>query len=399
MTVTLPYTDKMGRRFEIKGTPSQTVGEVLRANKLPTHASVVLDQGRPIHEDLVKIHPGIQLKINANYNFQKFLECEERRHRVAEPIYQRSFLEFTKEAVIKHTFEYDAKTFPEFYEETLEKTIRDEKLFEKGDRILIGLSSGADSIALTVALSRMQKRLPEVTLITATLAGIPDTTQEKDLILPKKVAADHRLAHQVITAQDIQRVLHTNQSFMTILSRLLSDNQHHWAIYIYQHAIRRNLEELCKQHRCNKIILATELEDIVSGILSSYTTGYPLLGLSKKKVGDLTYVYPLIHTFKKENLLYLFHTAPQYTGFSRSGEVHIQAPSSRSAYFMLFEQMNNLWPGIERHLYAGYRQLFPSSEKPFFQCTNCQGLFHQVDQEKPALCDACQIFDKYGFIS
>ncbi|MGQ9759725.1 MAG: TIGR00269 family protein [Candidatus Methanomethylicaceae archaeon] len=93
------------------------------------------------------------------------------------------------------------KCFMRSVERTVLRTIKRENLFEQKDRIMVALSGGKDSIALTCILSKIEKRYSTNIFAVTIDEGIRGY-REEGLSIAKKVAKELDLEHYVVTFKE-----------------------------------------------------------------------------------------------------------------------------------------------------------------------------------------------------
>jgi len=75
-------------------------------------------------------------------------------------------------------------------------------------------------------------------------------------------------------------------------------------------------------------------------------------------------------------------------------------PLDRGFYYAFSDYIQDIWPGIEYHLFTGFKRLSTlyTEEMKFHKCKNCGGTILLQNFEKPEYCDVCQLFKKFGFL-
>lgn len=135
-------------------------------------------------------------------------------------------------------------------EEKVKKAIFDYALIEEGDRILIGLSGGKDSLALVDFLGRRSKIFRprfEVVVAHIVMTNIP---YRSDLDYLRSCAEEHGLLFLVYeTAFDASTDKRKTPCFLCSWMR------------------RKALFEIAKQQQCNKIALGHHQDDILETLL------------------------------------------------------------------------------------------------------------------------------------
>ena len=155
-------------------------------------------------------------------------------------------------------------------EDKIRKAIRDYGLIGDGDKILIGLSGGKDSLALVEFLGRRSKIFkPKFQLMVAhvVMKNIPYHSDQDYL---RSCAARY----------DIPFILHETQFDASTDTRKSP-------CFLCSWTRRKALVEIAKEHQCNKIALGHHQDDILETLLmnmthqGSFGTMPPKLTMSK----------------------------------------------------------------------------------------------------------------------
>ncbi len=159
------------------------------------------------------------------------------------------------------------------------KCIKEYGLIEEGDKILIGLSGGKDSLALTEILGeRMKIFHPKFSLVAAHIT-VSNIEYQSDLKYLESFAAQYNIPF-------IHKVTSFDQS---------TDNRKS-PCFLCSWNRRKTLFEIAKEHGCNKIALGHHQDDILETLLMNMTfqgaigTMPPKLKMNKF---DMTIIRPL----------------------------------------------------------------------------------------------------------
>ena len=171
-------------------------------------------------------------------------------------------------------------------EEKIRKAIREYQLIAEGDKILIGLSGGKDSLALVEFLGRRSRIFqPRFSLVVAhiVMTNIP-------------YHSDTDYLRQMAAQYDIPFVLHET-SFDASTDKRKSP------CFLCSWMRRKALFEIAKAHGCNKIALGHHQDDILETLLMNLThqgafgTMPPKLKMSKF---EMEIIRPLCLVSEKE---------------------------------------------------------------------------------------------------
>ncbi len=134
------------------------------------------------------------------------------------------------------------------------KCIREYGLIEDGDKILIGLSGGKDSLALTEILgTRMKNYRPKFSLLTAHIT-ISNIEYQSDLAYLEKFSQEYNIPF-----------IHTTTSFD------ISTDHRKSPCFLCSWNRRKELFKIAKEHGCNKIALGHHQDDILETLLMNMT--------------------------------------------------------------------------------------------------------------------------------
>lgn len=170
-------------------------------------------------------------------------------------------------------------------EDKVRKAIRDYSLINDGDKILIGLSGGKDSLALVDLLGRRSKVFsPRFQIIVAHIV-MKNIPYSSDLEYLKSCAAEH----------DIPFILHETEF----------DASRKSPCFLCSWTRRKALFDIAKREGCNKIALGHHQDDILETLLMNITfqgafgTMPPKLKMSKF---DMEIIRPMCLVEEKELL-------------------------------------------------------------------------------------------------
>lgn len=166
------------------------------------------------------------------------------------------------------------------------KTIREYSLIDKGDKIVIGVSGGADSVALALLLRSLSKEF-KLTLAIAhlnhNLRG-EDSKRDADFVLRLSQKLNLPISLGEIGAADLRRGGSLEEA-----------------------ARKKRLDfffKAARKYKAAKIALGHNLDDQAETVLMRFIRGSGLLGLSgilpKRRMGDFIIIRPLLETTRGE---------------------------------------------------------------------------------------------------
>jgi tRNA(Ile)-lysidine synthase TilS/MesJ len=317
-------------------------------------------------------------------------------------VFTKKFFRFTKEGNVEpFIIHMDKNSFIDYYNERIKRVMKEKCGVTSGDKIGIGFSGGVDSCSFLLSLKNTEllKDL-EVTAITVT--GVPDAETIKGVEHTKYLTSQLKIPHLVSKPEDIEEIFNLRKPFVGIVNELLKNRlTASKAIFLGHAVIRRVIEEYSREVGIQKICFCIEAEGMIANIISSLISGYPLLGIFRRRVKNFEYIYPLSLFTKRENLLYLFFENKKLLLQEPSGNVHRRAPDLRTISFILFEEMNMATWGIYEYIIEGFNNLLDTylrfSESKIQMCKNCKGIFLKFQELKSndTLCPVCQTLSPY----
>lgn len=228
----------------------------------------------------------------------------------------------------------------------LNKAIKDYALIEDGDKILIGLSGGKDSLALVELLSERAKVFaPRFSLVAAHIS-VENIPYQSDLTYLSAFAETRGVPflHQV-TSFDATSDTRKSPCFLCSWNR------------------RKALFELAKQHGCNKIAFGHHQDDMLETLLmnqifqGSYGTMPPKLQMEKF---DMTIIRPL--ALIRESALAQFAEERGY--HKQLKNCPFEQESHRPHVRRILEEMEQLNPHAASSLWNAMSHIQPTYLPP-----------------------------------
>lgn len=160
------------------------------------------------------------------------------------------------------------------------------KMFEKGDKILLGLSGGKDSLALAHILKHFQNVTPEKFEFEAVTLSYG---MGEDYAYLTKHCEEHGIKHSVIDSSifEISKdKIRKNSSFCSFFSRMRRG-------YLYTYAL---------EHGFNKLAIAHHLDDAAESFFMNFTYNGALRTLAPKykAKNGLILIRPLINVRERQ---------------------------------------------------------------------------------------------------
>ncbi|MDQ7797461.1 MAG: tRNA 2-thiocytidine biosynthesis TtcA family protein [Candidatus Edwardsbacteria bacterium] len=188
------------------------------------------------------------------------------------------------------------------------RAIRAEKDFcqiERGDRILIGLSGGSDSLVMLDILSQQHKKLGRSLGISIIAGHVPGEFQGKPIAPAKKL-------EKICSGLEVPFVASSSP---------LSDDIYN-DCFKCSLARRRSLFDLAEEQGCNKIALGHNADDLVeTALLNIMYSGKLAAILPRQPIlkGKMHIIRPLAYVWKEEIVKYSFQRFGRIKTFSCPG--------------------------------------------------------------------------------
>ena len=167
------------------------------------------------------------------------------------------------------------------------RAIADYQMINDGDRLLLGLSGGKDSLSLFHLLRHLQTYAPvKFDLAVATVdPGIEgfDPSPLKDYLA--RLGIDYYYRRQEVAEQAAENM--GRDSFCAYCSRMR----------------RGILYSTARKHQCNKLVLAQHLDDLAESFMMSVFHGGSLRTMKARytiDAGDLQVIRPLVYTRERQ---------------------------------------------------------------------------------------------------
>jgi len=404
LSFTFIFKDRLGNETLLYAEEGQLVRDVLITNGIPPPSVVVESNGQIVHDDhrlLPNNYYEARLIEAYDINFLRDLYKPILESEGISSLYSKRLFLISKNGnIVKN--ERNLKSLNQLaslIEDRVYDTVATYKLINQNDSVLIGLSGGVDSSAMTTILSEIRKRKDfDFNIIAATFEGF-DSRFSPTLSRAKELATRLDIEHHIINADVINEIFNLRKPLHEILQELMTTEYSHFVMYVDHHTTRRALEYFAENNNIKKIALGLHTSDLLGGWLNAIITGYKMANLPLRKIGDLSYVYPLIFISKKE--LHLYYLA-KYGEFIKQSypnpwELH---PKDRNFYYYLADFLQYYWPGIEHWVLHTYIENKETDLK-YSTCANCGAhilLQSEKETDRNGLCDVCYLLSKKGYL-
>jgi tRNA(Ile)-lysidine synthase TilS/MesJ len=224
-------------------------------------------------------------------------------------------------------------------------------LIEEGDKILVGLSGGKDSLTMIHAMMEQQRRAPfafELIALTVTYG------MGEDLRALSDHCAQHGIPHRIYetnTYEIAEEKIRQNSSFCSFFSRMR----------------RGALYSAAKEYGCNKVALGHHLDDAAESFFMNMIYNGHLRALAPKyQAGNgLIVIRPLIQLRERQLSACALDNGMPTIGDEAcpSMRFDVKMPHARAAMKTMLQEMEAKYPDIFVSINAAFGHI---SEDTFF---------------------------------
>jgi tRNA(Ile)-lysidine synthase TilS/MesJ/sulfur carrier protein ThiS len=399
MATTVVFRNKTGGTDTLTASAGQTLVDVLRANGVPANAVLAYRNGEVVPEDTTVLGPDdlIELRQVRHYDLDVLRNPKVHTYATADPVYTKSILFDQAGTLERRSEQFNASTFVEYVEKTFVQSVTSGKTMRAGDRIVIGLSGGRDSVAYLKLLERTRGAWPEVDMTAVTITGLPDWEEPATFSAALAACEGLGVEHVILTADEVADVFHLREPFVDVMSRLVAGENRNMNMVIGHQVLRRMLEREADKRGAGVVAFGFNADDLVASMVTWFTTGFRMGGIPVREIGPMRYVFPLYRITKKELTLYLELVAPEQNRQGPPGRF-ATGPDERSMAYAVADHLYDLWPGVDYYLFSAFENVQRSLVPPRHDmCRVCGGLYLLQDGvPNPAgLCDVCGFFQRH----
>lgn len=390
------FRTKLGTTEELSATAGQPLVDVLHRHGIPVNAVLSTRNGTVVSEDttVVEADDVIEVRQVRFYDLDVVRRPKRQIYGVPDPVYSKTILFDTLGSLERRTEQLDAEGFVQYVEETFVQGALSHGVMRQGDKVVIGLSGGRDSVAYLTLLERTRDRLPAVDMTAVTITGLPDW--EEPATFEAARAAGERLGVQqvIVTSEDVERVFQLRGRFVDAMNEVVAGEGNHLTMVIGHQVLRRMLEEEAKSRGAGVVAFGFNADDLMATMITWFTSGFRMGGIPVREIGDMRYVFPLYRITKKELTLYLELVAPELNRQGTPGRF-TTGPDERSMSYAITDHLLDLWPGMDYYLFNAFdtmqKYMFPMVEVP---CRGCGGVYLLQEGISNAanICDVCDFF-------
>jgi tRNA(Ile)-lysidine synthase len=230
-------------------------------------------------------------------------------------------------------------------------------LWQKGDRIVVGISGGPDSVCLLDILHNLKKKKNFELCLAHVNYSLRGVDSKKDEILVRELAKEYALKIEVLDAKKISK------------NKINEDNLRNVRYDFF--------EKVRKENKFNLIAVAHNQDDQAETILMRLIRGSGLLGLSSIKPKNNKIVRPLLDISRKEIVEYLRENKLNYRIDRTNSESNFLRNKFRNKLIPLLEKEYN--PVLRETLAGAVSNI---AEDYDFIFINSKKVFKQIDFDK-----------------
>lgn len=221
------------------------------------------------------------------------------------------------------------------------KAIFDYKLIEKGDKVLVGVSGGKDSLALLEVLAMRAKDPKQHYQVVAAHIAVENVAYEVDATYVNGFC--ERLGVELV-----ERTVNAE----------VSEGSKKPACFVCSWNRRKALFEIAKEYGCNKLALGHHRDDAIESLLMSMMFNGTIASMPPRLAmfdNTFTLIRPLIYLTNDETLEYAawrdFRKQKKNCPYERA--------TNRNAVGQLIKQMESLSPHVRNNLFASMKNIQP----------------------------------------
>ena len=227
----------------------------------------------------------------------------------------------------------------------LGKTNAEFNLIEEGDKILVGLSGGKDSLTMIHAMKEQQRRAPfKFEFIAVTISYGMDENFDK----LTNHCKEHDIEHVIYDTQiyDLaEEKIRKNSSFCSFFSRMR----------------RGSLYSAAQKYGCNKVALGHHMDDAAESFFMNFIYNGQLRSLAPKYKADngLIVIRPLIQMRERQLAAFVLDNEIEAIGDEAcpSMRFDIKMPYARANMKEMLSKMEKEHPSLFTSLNAAFKNI------------------------------------------
>ena len=227
----------------------------------------------------------------------------------------------------------------------LGKTNAEFKLIEEGDKILVGLSGGKDSLTMIHAMKEQQRRAPFKFDFIAVTVGYGMGENFDALSNHCKEYDIEHIVHDTKTYELAKEKIRKNSSFCSFFSRMRRG-------YLYS---------VAKEHSCNKVALGHHMDDAAESFFMNFIYNGQMRSLAPKYTAEngLVVIRPLIQMRERQLLAFVQDNGIEAIGDEACPAMRfdVKMPHARANTKKMLAKMEQEFPDLFTSLNAAFKNI------------------------------------------
>ena len=227
----------------------------------------------------------------------------------------------------------------------LGKTNAEFELIEEGDKILVGLSGGKDSLTMIHAMKEQQRRAPfKFEFLAVTISYGMGENFEKLVAHCKEHDIPH-VVHETQTYELAKEKIRKNSSYCSFFSRMRRG-------YLYSAA---------KEHGCNKVALGHHMDDAAESFFMNFIYNGQMRSLAPKYRAEngLIVIRPLIQMRERQLTAFVKDNGIEAIGDEACPAMRfdVKMPHARANTKEMLAKMEQEFPQLFTSLNAAFKNI------------------------------------------
>jgi tRNA(Ile)-lysidine synthetase-like protein len=231
----------------------------------------------------------------------------------------------------------------------LGKTNAEFGLIEEGDKILVGLSGGKDSLTMIHAMKEQQRRAPFKFDFVAVTISYGMGEDYKELVFHCKEYDIEHIVHETGTYELAKEKIRKNSSFCSFFSRMRRG-------YLYSVAL---------EHGCNKVALGHHMDDAAESFFMNFIYNGQLRSLAPKYKAEngLIVIRPLIQMRERQLRAFVDDNNLNAIGDEACPAMRfdVKMPHARETTKEMLAKMEKEFPSLFTSLNAAFKNISTDS--------------------------------------
>lgn len=233
----------------------------------------------------------------------------------------------------------------------LGKTNAEFELIQEGDKILVGLSGGKDSLTMIHAMKEQQRRAPFKFEFIAVTVGYGMGENFDNLINHCKEYDIQHIVHDTKIYELAEEKIRKNSSFCSFFSRMR----------------RGTLYGIAEKHACNKLALGHHMDDAAESFFMNFIYNGQMRSLAPKYRAEngLVIIRPLIQMRERQLTAFVVDNNIQAIGDEACPAMRfdVKMPHARAHMKDMLAKMEKEFPSLFTSMNAAFKNI---SQESFF---------------------------------